>query len=76
MPVPERPPERPSVCDLAKAFAARLDGSDPIAQACGLDLHRPPTATERAAAEKLLAQHGKTAFCSALLNSNALIFVE
>ena len=66
----------PSVCDLAKAFAARLDGSDPIAQACGLALQRPPTATERAAAEKLLAQHGKTAFCSALLNSNALIFVE
>ena len=68
--------ERPSVCDLAKAFAARLDGSDPIAHACGLALQRPPTATERAAAEKLLAQHGKTAFCSALLNSNALIFVE
>lgn len=69
-------PERPSVCDLAKAFAARLDGPDPIAQACGLALQRPPTAAERAAAEKRLAQHGKTAFCRALLNSNALIPAE
>jgi hypothetical protein len=65
---------------LAKAFAARLDGPDPIAQACGLALQRPPTAAERAAeraaAEKRLAQHGKTAFCRALLNSNALIPAE
>jgi hypothetical protein len=62
--------------DMAKAFAARLDGADPIAQAYGLALQRPPTATERAAAEKLLAQHGKSAFCRALLNSNALLFLE
>jgi len=39
-------------------------------------LQRQPTAIERSAAEKLIAQHGKTAFCRALLNSNALIFVE
>ncbi len=62
--------------DMAKAFAARLDGSDPIAQAYSLALQRAPTATERAAAAKLLAQHGKPAFCRALLNSSALIFVE
>ena len=62
--------------DMAKAFANRLDGPDPIAQAYSLALQRPPTATERAAAEKLLARHGKPAFCRALLNSNALIFVE
>lgn len=62
--------------EMAKAFAARLDGPDPIAQAYSLALQRPPTANERAAAEKLLAQHGKPAFCRALLNSNALIFVE
>jgi len=62
--------------DMAKAFADRLDGPDPIAQAYSLALQRPPTATERAAAEKLLARHGKPAFCRALLNSNALIFIE
>ncbi len=62
--------------DMAKALAARLDGPDPVAQAYSIALQRPPTATERAAAEKLLAQHGKPAFCRALLNSNALIFVE
>ena len=62
--------------DMAKALAARLDGADPIAQAYSLALQRQPTSTERAAAEKLIAQHGKPAFCRALLNSNALIFVE
>lgn len=62
--------------DMAKAFAARLDGPDPIAQAYGLALQRRPTATERAAAEPLLAQHGKIAFCRALLNTNSLIFIE
>jgi mono/diheme cytochrome c family protein len=61
---------------MAKAFAARLDGPDPIAQAYSLALQRQPTATERSAAEKLIARHGKPAFCRALLNSNALIFVE
>jgi hypothetical protein len=62
--------------DMAKALATRLDGPDPIAQAYSFALQRQPTATERSAAEKLIAQHGKTAFCRALLNSNALIFVE
>ena len=62
--------------DMAKALAGRLDGADPIAQAYSFALQRPPTSTERAAAEKLIAQHGKPAFCRALLNSNALIFVE
>ena len=62
--------------DMAKALAARLDGADPIAQAYSFALQRQPTSTERAAAEKLIAQHGKPAFCRALLNSNALIFVE
>ena len=62
--------------DMTKALAARLDGADPIAQAYSFALQRQPSATERAAAEKLIAQHGKPAFCRALLNSNALIFVE
>ena len=62
--------------DMAKALAARLDGADPIGQAYAFALQRQPTANERAAAEKLIAQYGKPAFCRALLNSNALIFVE
>jgi hypothetical protein len=62
--------------DMAKALATRLDGPDPIAQAYSIALQRQPTTTERSAAEKLIAQHGKSAFCRALLNSNALIFVE
>ncbi len=40
------------------------------------DKEPKPTQAEIAAFEKLLAQHGKPAFCRALLNSNALIFVE
>ena len=62
--------------DMAKALAARLDGPDPIAQAYSIALQRQPTTTERSAAEKLIAQHGKTAFCRALLNANEVIFIE
>ena len=62
--------------DMAKALAARLDGPDPIAQAYAQALQRQPTAVERRAAEKLIAQFGKPAFCRALLNSNSLIFIE
>ena len=62
--------------DMAKALATRLDGPDPIAKAYSFALQRQPTATERSAAEKLIAQHGKAAFCRALLNTNELIFIE
>lgn len=62
--------------DMAKALAARLDGPDPVGQAYSFALQREPTPTERSAAEKLIAQYGKPAFCRALLNSNALIFIE
>jgi mono/diheme cytochrome c family protein len=62
--------------DMAKALVTRLDGPDPIAQAYSIALQRRPTATERSAAEKLIAQHGKIAFCRALLNANELIFIE
>jgi hypothetical protein len=62
--------------DMAKALAARLNGPDPIAQAYSIALQRQPTTTERSAAEKLIAQHGKTAFCRALLNANEVIFIE
>ena len=62
--------------DMAKALAARLDGPDPIAKAYSFALQRQPTSTERTAAEKLITQHGKPAFCRALLNGNELIFIE
>ncbi|TSA32786.1 MAG: DUF1553 domain-containing protein [Opitutales bacterium] len=62
--------------DMAKALAGRLDGADPIAQAYSFALQRQPTASERAAAEKLIAKYGKSAFCRALLNANELIFIE
>ena len=62
--------------DMAKALAARLDGPDPIAQAYSFALQRQPTSTERTAAETLITQHGKPAFCRALLNGNELIFIE
>jgi mono/diheme cytochrome c family protein len=62
--------------DMAKAFAARLNGPDPIGQAYAQALQRQPTVVERSAAEKLIARYGKPAFCRALLNSNALIFLE
>ncbi len=62
--------------DMAKSLAARLDGPDPIAQAYSFALQRKPTAAERSAAEKLIAKHGKPAFCRALLNANELIFIE
>jgi len=62
--------------DMAKALAARLDARDPIASAYRLAFLRPPTTKERAAAEKLLAAHGRDAFCRALLNANELIYLE
>jgi mono/diheme cytochrome c family protein len=62
--------------DMAEALAARLTGKDPIAEAYRLAFRRTPSAKERGGAEQLIAKHGKTAFCRALLNANELIFVE
>ena len=45
-------------------------------QAYSIALQRHPTVFERSAAEKLIAQHGKAAFCRALLNANEVIFIE
>jgi hypothetical protein len=39
-------------------------------------LQRAPTKQERVAAEKLIAAHGRDAFCRALLNANELIYLE
>ena len=62
--------------DMAQAFAARLDSADPVRIAFAIALQRSPTAVEREAAEKLIAAHGTTAFCRALLNANELIYVD
>jgi hypothetical protein len=62
--------------DMAEALAARLTSKDPIAEAYRLAFRRAPSPKERGGAEQLIAKHGKTAFCRALLNANELIFVE
>ena len=61
--------ETPNIDRLAKRGTR-------FTQAYAQALQRQPTAVERRAAEKLIAQFGKPAFCRALLNSNALIFLE
>ena len=45
----------------------------PITRAFGLVLGRAPTATERAAAETVVARHGLRALCRALLNTNEFL---
>jgi hypothetical protein len=62
--------------DMARALAARLDEEDPVASAYRLAFQRPPDAKERSAADKLVATHGREAFCRALLNANELIHLE
>jgi hypothetical protein len=62
--------------DMAEALAARLTGKDSIAEAYRLAFRRAPSPKERGGAEQLIAKHGKTAFCRALLNANELIFLE
>jgi hypothetical protein len=61
---------------MAEALAARLTGKDSIAEAYRLAFRRAPSPKERGGAEQLIAKHGKTAFCRALLNANELIFLE
>jgi hypothetical protein len=62
--------------DLAVAFAARLTGPDPIGEAYALALQRSPSPTERAGAQRLLAEHGAAAFCRALLNASELLYLD
>ena len=62
--------------DLAAAFAGRLTGPDPIGQAYGLALQRPPSPAERAGAERLAAEHGLAAFGRALLNTSELVYLD
>jgi len=62
--------------DMARAFAARIEQGDAIAQAYAFTFQRPPSASERSAAEQLILRFGREAFCRALLNANELIYVE
>jgi len=62
--------------DLAAAFAARLTGPDPVGEAYALALQRPPSAAERAGAERLVAEHGLAAFGRALLNASELLYLD
>ncbi len=47
-----------------------------VRRAFQIALLREPSAIELSAAEKLIATHGRPAFCRALLNSNELIFIH
>ncbi|MBI5773790.1 MAG: DUF1553 domain-containing protein [Verrucomicrobia bacterium] len=62
--------------DMAKALAARLDAQDAVGSAYRLTFQRPPTRKERDTATKLIATHGREAFCRALLNANEFIYLE
>jgi hypothetical protein len=62
--------------DMAKAMVERIEPGDFVVQAYALAFQRPPTATERAAAENLISAYGREALCRALLNSNELIYLD
>ena len=62
--------------DLARALVARLGEADPVTAGYALAFQRPPSPTERQAAEKFVRQHGREAFARALLNANELIFLD
>lgn len=62
--------------DMARALAERLGDADPVGQAYALAFQRKPSESEQKAALGLIARHGRTAFCRALLNTNELIYLE
>jgi len=62
--------------DLAAEFTARLTGSDPVGDAYAVALQRPPSAAERAGAQRLVADHGLAAFTRALLNASELLYLD
>ena len=47
-----------------------------IAAAFELAFARPPTSEEIEQATKLVAEHGLTAFCRAILNSNEFLYLN
>ncbi len=62
--------------DMAAALAERLAAGDEVGSAYRLTFQRAPTPAERAAAEALVAKHGRQALCRALLNANELLFLD
>ena len=62
--------------DMAHALAARLDPADPVGSAYRRVFQRPPSASERQAAETLATGHGPEALGRALLNTNELLHLE
>jgi mono/diheme cytochrome c family protein len=62
--------------DMAQALAARIQNGDAITNAYRLTFQREPSAKEYAAATQLIASHGLTSFCRALLNANELLYLE
>jgi len=68
--------------DMARALALRVQtrgeatASDAVSIAFELAFARQPTTTERAAADRLVAEHGLVALCRALLNSNELVYLD
>lgn len=62
--------------DMAQALAERTAGDDSVAAAYRFVLQRQPTAKEHEAATMLIAAHGMSALCRALLNANELIYIE
>ncbi len=62
--------------DMATALAERLKPDDAVGSAYRLTFQRAPTPAERAAAEALVAKHGRQALCRALLNANELLFLD
>ncbi len=68
--------------DMAQALAARVGrggnatSAPQVDEAYAIAFQREPTPEERAAAVQLIAAHGLTAFCRALLNMNELIYLD
>jgi hypothetical protein len=65
----------------ADLFAERLkreagaENDNQIRRAFEVAFNREPEAPELAASERLIAEHGLSAFCRAMLNANELMFV-
>ena len=62
--------------DMAAALAKRVEGPEAVETAYRLLFQREPTASESGAAHSLIAKHGLSSFCRALLNANELLYLE
>jgi hypothetical protein len=72
----------PFVVEQAEAFAARVrqESGDEVAsqvrRAFALAYQRDPHASEAAAAERLVREHGLMALCRAIMNSNEFLYLD